>query len=144
MTAKAQLEHILARTDGAFKFWVIVLRFCAAPYVFRLRILFHDNPGTSRYKTLFIDFLFLVNRSTCKRSFVPVNAFPICVAPSYCGFLAQEIGASGRWVVLLVAFGGPDETKCAASKDVEDPTEIPKLSWTCKAFSCQLVLVRTP
>eukprot|EP00752_Nemacystus_decipiens_P010130 g9028.t1 len=37
----------------------------------------------------------------------------------------------GRWVVLVAGFGAPDEIKCVASSDVEDPTEIPVMSWSC-------------
>eukprot|EP00903_Cladosiphon_okamuranus_P015531 g14339.t1 len=43
----------------------------------------------------------------------------------------QESGDAGRWVVRIIGYGAPDEIKCIASKNVEDPTVIPKLSWTC-------------
>lgn len=71
-----------------------------------------------------------------------VNAVPISVASSCFGLVAQENGGVGRWIVLVAGFGGPDEIKCYASTDVEDPTEIPKMSWTCesnsmKASSCR-------
>lgn len=78
-----------------------------------------------------------------------MNAFPICCAPSCFGPVVQESGVAGRWVVLVVGFGAPDEVKCIASNDVEDPTEIPKLSWTCEfnlleASCSRFSLVRTP
>lgn len=65
----------------------------------------------------------------------------MCFVSSRCGFLAQENGGAGSWVVLIAGFGDPDVTKCIGSEDVDDPTEIPELSWSCesnrtKAKSC--------
>lgn len=69
-----------------------------------------------------------------------VNAVPISVASSCFGLVAQENGGVGRWIILVAGFGGPDEIKCHASTDVEDPTEILKMSWTCESNSMKLHL----
>lgn len=51
-------------------------------------------------------------------------------------FLPQETGdasAQGSWVVVLAGPGGLDETRCIATEDVEDPTEISSADWMCKS-----------
>lgn len=74
---------------------------------------------------------------------------PSQIASFCCGVFAQENGGDERWVVLISGFGDPDQTKCYASEDVEDPTEIPVLNWSCEltlviASSCRLIFVRIP
>jgi len=54
------------------------------------------------------------------------------------GLIPQETGdagAQGSWVVVLAGPGGLDETRCIASEDVEDPTEISRADWMCKLKS---------
>lgn len=55
---------------------------------------------------------------------------------SMVSFLPQEGGdasVQGSWVVVLAGPGGLDETRCIASEDVQDPTEISSADWMCKS-----------